>query len=206
MSALMLMSLTFAATQTEAQVLVYRIEILKESGINYEPFQGGFFAAPLLGGSGTFLLTSTDGARTFTEAANSGRLFTAVDGKEKKAVISATTGGENTAQGALVAIGKIDHQINVKSPTVSLSIRVADSLSGTAVSADDESTASAPASDGSIGSAGVSQLRMVLDEPQTNHANKQGLSLAQTVAELALELGRQGYSKETATPTPTPAP
>lgn len=198
----LLLSLAFATSRAEAQVLVYKIEILKENGINYEPFQGGFFAAPLLGGSGTFLLTSTDGPRTFTEAPNSGRLFTAVDGKEKKAVISATTGGDSTAQGALVCIGKIDHQLNVRTPTVSLSIRVADSLTGTAVSADDESTVSEPAADGSIGSAGVSQLRMVLDEPQTNHANRQGLSLTQTVAELALELSRQGYSKETETTDP----
>ncbi|MCE9518201.1 MAG: hypothetical protein K8R87_01325 [Verrucomicrobia bacterium] len=139
---------------------------------------------------------------TFTQSDSSGLLFTAVDGKEKKAVISAST-GSGTAKGAMVAIGKIDHQINVKSPTVSLSIRVADSLTGTAVSADDESTASSPASDGSIGSAGVSQLRMVLDEDQTHNANRKGLSLAQTVTELALELNRQGYTKETATTTTT---
>jgi hypothetical protein len=203
-AALTLLAQAFAASRAGAQVLVYELEILKENGINYHPFEGGFFVAPLLGGTGTFLLTSTDGGRTFTESGNSGRLFTAVDGKEKKAVISATTGGTGTAQGALVAIGKIDHGLTVNSPTTSLNIRVAKSLTGTAVSADDESTASAPATDGSIGSAGVSQLKLVLDEPATKHANNHGLSLSQTVAELKLELQRRGYQPET-TPTPTPA-
>lgn len=188
-----------------AQVLVYKIGITKqETGINYHPFEGGFFTAPLLGGSGTFLLTSSDGAKTFTESADSGRLFTAVDGKEKKAVVSATTGGDSTAQGALVALGKIDYLLKVSSPTVSLSVRVADSLTGTAVSADDESEATAPADDGSIGSAGVSEIRLVLDKQWTNYANDHGLSLSQTVEELKVELGRQGYNNgEAETPTPT---
>lgn len=194
----------FAGSQAGAQVLVYRIEIGKEKGINYHPFEGGFFTAPLLGGSGTFLLTSTDGGRTYTESADSGRLFTAVDGKEKKAVISATTGGDSTAQGALVALGKIDHILKVNSPLVSLSVRVAESLSGTAVSSDDESGATTPAEDGSIGSAGVSQLKLILDEPWTNYANDHGLSISQTVEELKVELGRQGYTNGS-TETPTPA-
>jgi hypothetical protein len=204
MCGLILLAQGLAVSQAGAQVLVYRLEITEETGINYHPFEGGYFTAPLLGGSGTFLLTSTDGDRTFTESADSGRLFTALDGKEKKAVISATTGGEDTAQGALVALGKIDHQLKVNGPIVNLSIKVAKSLSGTAVSSDDESTASAPADDGSIGSAGVSQIRLVLDEPQTNYANDHGLSLSQTVEELKLELGRQGYNNGSeATPAPT---
>lgn len=204
MCGLILLAQGIAVSTAGAQVLVYKIEITEnETGINYHPFEGGFFTAPLLGGSGTFLLTSSDGARTFTESADSGRLFTAVDGKEKKAVISATTGGDSTAQGALVALGKIDYLLKVNSPTVSLSVRVADSLSGTAVSADDESEATAPADDGSIGSAGVSEIRLVLDKPSTNFANDHGLSLSQTVEELKLELGRQGFSNGAPTPTPT---
>lgn len=201
--ALILLAQGLVVSQAGAQVLVYRIEFDKETGINYHPFEGGFFTAPLLGGTGTFLLTSSDGGRTFTESADSGRLFTALDGKEKKAVISATTGGEDTAQGALVALGKIDHQLKVNGPIVNLSIRVADSLTGTAVSSDDESTTSAPAEDGSIGSAGISQIRFLLDGPWTNFANDRGLSLSQTVEELKVELGRQGYNDGTEeTPDP----
>ncbi len=203
MSALMLLAQAFAASQARAQVLVYELKILKESGINYHPFEGGFFVAPLLGGTGSFLLTSTDGVRTFTESGNSGRLFTAVDGKDKKAVISATTGGTGTAQGSLVALGKIEHSLKVNSPTISLTVRIAKSLTGTGVSADDESTASAPAADGSIGSAGMSQLRFDLDEAETNYANNHGLSLTQEVARLKDELGRRGFQPEAPAPTPT---
>ena len=206
--------LFFCATAT-AQVLVYRIEISQANGINFHTFDGGFFAAPVLGGTGSFLLTSTAEGRTFTESASAGTLFTAVGEGKKKAVISATT-GTGTAHGAFVALGDIDHSLTVNSPTTSLTVKIAKSLTGSAVSADDESTATAPATDGSIGSAGFAQIRFVLDEGQTNSANKAGLSLTQTVEQLKVELGREGYSAAaavtpatgtltTGTPTTTPS-
>jgi hypothetical protein len=202
--ALVLLAQSFALSRAEAQVLVYRIEITSESGINYHPFEGGYFAAPLLGGAGSFLFTSSEDGFTYTASDSSGRLFTAVDtSNEKKAVVSATT-GSGTAHGAFVVFGAIDHLLKVNSPTVTLSVRVGQVLTGSAVSADDESTASAPATDGSIGSAGISKMRLVLDEPETNYANDHGLSLSQTMEELKLELERRGYSDGSATPTPTP--
>ena len=201
-AALILLTQVFGASRAEAQVVVYRIEITSDTGINFHPFEGGYFAAPVLGGAGSFLLTSSEDF-TFTASDGSGRLFTAVDGNEKKAVVSATT-GTGTAHGAFVVFGTIDHLLKINSPTVTLSVRVGHLLTGSAVSADDESTATAPADDGTIGSAGISKMRLVLDEPQTNYANDHGLSLAQTMDELKLELERQGFADSAATPTPTP--
>jgi len=126
-----------------AQVLVYRIEFTKNSGINYNIFNGGYFAAPVLGGSGSFLLTSSEDGLSFTQSDSSGNLFTAVNGGEKKAVISATT-GTGTASGAFVALGDVDHTVSVNSPTVNLTVKVADKLTGMAVSADSDASSASP--------------------------------------------------------------
>ncbi|HSJ02678.1 MAG TPA: hypothetical protein VK956_09515 [Verrucomicrobium sp.] len=184
-----------AASSATAQVLVYKIDFRKDKGINYHPFSGGYFVAPLLGGTGSFLLTSTDDERVYVESAEGGRLFTALSGGGKKAVISATTGA-GTSMGAMVALGDINHVVQVNGPTFSLSARVAKSLTGTAVSADDESESEGPASDGSVGSAGVSEIKVNLDEEETNRANRKGLTLAQTLEQLKLELERQGFHNE----------
>lgn len=221
------------APQASGQVLVYKLDIDKTTGINFHTFEGGYFAAPILGGTGSFLLTATEGVtisastssstsgssivtsttsgtttttltgtsgRTYTESDGSGTLFTAVGGGEKKAVISATT-GTGTGQGALVALGDIGHTVHVDNAVTNLSVRVAKSLSGTGVSADSESTATSVADDGSIGSAGISHIKFALDESQTNSANRQGLSLSQTMDQLKLDLERRGFSNSSSSTT-----
>jgi hypothetical protein len=180
----------------QAQVLVYKVDIGGAKGINFHTFEGGYVVAPLLGGAASFLLTSTEDGRTFTESAEGGNFFTAVTGGgDQKAVLSATT-GDGTAAGALVALGDINHVIKINNRTVTLAAKVAKTLTGTLVSADDESTADSTAIDGSLGSAGMADVKMVLDEKETNRANKDGLTLAQTIEQLKIELERQGFSAE----------
>jgi len=195
------LSLFSLTAVSQAQVLVYKLDFSKEKGINYSTFQGGFFVAPLLGGSGTFLLTSNEEGLTYTESSEAGRLFTAVNDTAKKSVVSATT-GTGTAGGALVAMGDIDFTVHVRGPTYTLDARVARNLLGTAISADDESTLEEETPDRSIGSAGVSTLKMALDEDETNRANRGGLTLAQTVEQVKLTLERQGYSDGQSDPDP----
>lgn len=191
----------FLIASASAQVLVYKLDFRNDKGVNYHTYSGGYFVAPLLGGEGTFLLTDSDGGRTYMEAANAGRLFTAINHSETKAVISANT-GTGTAAGAIMVIGDVDKTIKVSSPTVSLSAKVAGKLTGMAVTADDESDADGPAKDGSLGSAGYSQLVMTLDEEETNQNNDKGYSLEKTVEALVKTLERAGYSK-TAEEVPT---
>jgi hypothetical protein len=194
----------------QSQVLVYEIDIRDAKGVNFNTFKGGFVVAPLLGGAATFLLTSSD--RTYIESSEGGKLFTAVTGSgDQKAVISATT-GLGTAAGSMVAIGDImvaigdiNHVIKVNSPTLTLAARVAKTLLGALVSADDESEATSTALDGSIGSAGIAELKLVLDESLTNRANKDGLSVSETVEQVSLELERHGFSPE-GTDEPQPEP
>jgi hypothetical protein len=182
-----------------AQVLVYKADIGGAKGINFHTFDGGYVVAPLLGGAASFLLTSSEDGRTYTESPDGGQLFTAVSGSgDQKAVVSATT-GSGTASGTLVAIGDINHVIKVNSRTLNLAAKVAKSLNGTLVSADDEGESTTTAVDGSIGSAGVADLKLVLDEDLTNGANKDGLTVAEAIEQAKLELERRGYSPEGAT-------
>lgn len=189
LTAVALLLFTAAA---HAQVLVYKLDFNHDKGVNYHPFTGGYFVAPILGGEGSFLLTSTRDERVYLESSGGGRLFTAVSRGERKAVISASTGG-GSASGALVALGEINHTVVVRGPTYSLDARVARSLNGTAVSADDESSMQEPAQDGSLGSAGISELKITLDEEETNRANRREAGVDQTMEQLKLELEREGF-------------
>jgi hypothetical protein len=183
-------------TASQAQVLIYKLDIGGAKGVNFHTFDGGFVVAPLLGGAASFLLTSSEEGRTFTESPEAGTLFIAVSGNgDQKAVVSATT-GSGTASGSIVAIGEVNHVIKVNSRTLTLAAKVAKTLIGTLVSADDESESSTTAVDGSIGSAGVADVKLVLDEDQTNSVNRDGLTLAEAVDQAKLELERRGFSAE----------
>lgn len=176
------------------QVLVYKFDTSDAKGINFHTFEGGYVVAPLLGGEATFLLTTKEDGRRYLEASGGGRLFTAVSGSgDRKAVISAST-GLGTAEGAIVALGDINHTVKISSPTSTITARVAKTLHGTLVSADDESEAETEARDGSIGAAGVADVKITLDEKETNRVNRDDLTLAQAVEHLKLELEREGYS------------
>ena len=186
------------APSLSAQVLVYELDISAAKGINFHPFEGGYFVAPLLGGNGTFLLTTSENGREYIEGSEGGRMFTGISGSgERKAVISAVTGG-GTATGALVAQGDINHQLKVSNPTSTITAKVAKTLHGTLVSADDESSAESAGLDGSIGSAGTADVKASLEVDETNEVNKEGLTLEEAVEHLKLELARQGYSQAVA--------
>lgn len=196
---LLMMSL---ASKASSQVLVYRLEFGEGKGINYHTYEGGYFAVPLLGGTGSFLLTSTVTTHTYVQAADSGKLFTALNGNDKKSVMSATT-GSGTAKGAIVALGDVNHVIRVESPTYTLSAKIAKTLTGTAVTADDESGVTQTETSTGVGSAGVSSFKMIFDENQTSTANGLGLTLAKTLDQLILQLKTDGFTAEATTSTGT---
>ena len=193
---------SFAAPKADAQVLVYRLDFAKGKGINYHIFETGFFVAPLLGGSGSFLLATNEDGKTYTESSSGGKLFTAISGGDKKAVMSAST-TSGTATGAYVAIGDINHTLHINSPTYSLSARVAKTLKGAAMAADDESTVTDTPFDHSIGTAGFSELTMVLDERETKRANENGNTIAQAITRLKTVLESEGFSAVSSTTTTT---
>ena len=193
-SCILLLAVLLCASAARGQVLIYKFDTSDAKGINFHTFEGGYVVAPLLGGDATFLLTTKEDGRRYVESSGGGRLFTAVSGSgDRKAVISATT-GLGTAEGAIVALGDINHMVKISSPASTITARVAKSLHGTLVSADDESEAESEARDGSIGAAGVADVKITLDEKETNRVNGDDLTLAQAVEHLKLELEREGYS------------
>ncbi|RBP35336.1 hypothetical protein DES53_1223 [Roseimicrobium gellanilyticum] len=192
-SCILLLAVLLCASAAQGQVLVYKFDTSDAKGINFHTFEGGYVVAPLLGGDATFLLTTKEDGRQYLESSGGGRLFTAVSGSgDKKAVISAST-GLGAAEGALVALGDINHTVKISSPASTITARVAKALHGTLVSADDESDAETEARDGSIGNGGTADVKITLDEKETNRVNDDGLTLAQTVEHLKLELEREGY-------------
>jgi hypothetical protein len=184
---------TLMTSRADAQVLVYRMESAKAKGINYFTFESGYVVAPLLGGESSFLLSTIEGGRAYVESAAGGRLFTAVNGDDRRSVISATT-GEGSGHGALVAMGEINHHVKVSGPMFNLTAKVAKALNGTAVTSDDESELTGEEVDASsVGVAGISAVKFTLDERETERANKEGNSVQQAVTALKLQLERQGY-------------
>lgn len=188
---LFFLALSFCGVTTAtAQVLVYKIEFQPEKGVNYHSFQGGYFVAPLLGGKGSFILTNTESEPVYLTSQESGRLFTATNAREKKAVIAANTG---SAIGAFLVMGEINHSINASGPSYNLSAQVAKTLQGSLIIADDESTVEVPAEDGSVGVAGFSRVSLTLDEGQTLSANQSHLTVVQSTERLRQKLENEGY-------------
>lgn len=184
--------LLFTASAS-CQVLVYTLHFQKERGVNYHFYESGYFVVPLLGGEGTFILTTTEDGRRYTVAPGAGRLFTAVTKGKSQSVLSATTGG-GTAEGAIVAMGDIDKTVRVNNPLVKLTAQVAASLNGYAISADDESEVEEIAIDGTLGSAGFSQVKLQLDDEETRRMNQRAYTIAQATEQLELQLQRKGYA------------
>ena len=183
-----------------AQLLVYRLELEPQGkALNFHFFEAGYFVAPLLGGTGTFLLSSRGDRRGYIYSVvdDAGQLFAGVerDGDTKAVLASSSTSG--TARTGFFAIGDVNFTLKTTGPQFKLSARVAKQLAGVAFAADDESAASAPASDGSVGMGGMAELKVHLEETWTKRVNSKGYDLDAAVDALAALLESRGYTEVT---------
>ena len=74
---------------SSSALVVYKLtfEVAGET-INYRSYQGGYYIAPIEGGTGSLILTlTTGGVKTFYTYANFGELFVAVKGDDRKVVL-----------------------------------------------------------------------------------------------------------------------
>jgi hypothetical protein len=185
---------------------VYRLSF-KVTGdtINYQPYQNGYYIAPITGGVGSLILTKIiAGNRMYFTYANFGELFVALKGENRKAVISATA-ANSVSTTTFFAIGETDDERPVTSAAATSKVFVANKLEGYAVSADSERDlpfGSTSAAD--IGVAGASLLTARLDETMTEDAIKQNRTLTTQVIEIQTRLKDDGYTdgKTPAAPTP----
>ena len=183
-----------ALPSAQAQVIVYRIEFKHQDSFNVDYYTGGYLAAPLLGGAGSFLLTGIEnGRRVLDTSPGSGAYFLARSESKRYNVVSATvgSGADSSANGSYVAYGEVDTTLNLATPTGSLKIRVCKTLRGESLAADDEN--GEIKFDGTVGTANFSELVLRLDEDLTREFNEDGLTLEQTTEILTRRLRWQGF-------------
>ncbi len=195
---------TTSTTTSTGPLAVYRLSF-KVTGetINYQPYQNGYYIAPITGGVGSLILTKIiGGQRQYFTYANFGELFVALKSETRKAVISATA-ANSVSTTTFFAIGDTDDEREVSTAAATSTVFVATRLDGYAVSADSERDlpfGSTATSD--IGVAGASLLTAKLDETLTEDAIKQSRSLATEVTEIQTRLKDDGYT-DGKTPTTT---
>ena len=192
---------TTTTTTSTGTMAVYRLTFSPAGeSINYRPYQGGYYIAPIMGGTGSLILTlTTGGQKRFYTYANFGELFVAVKGQDRKTVLSAAA-SNSVSTTTFYAIGDADEKMDVESRSAESDVYVAKLLTGYSVSADSERDlpfASASASD--IGVAGASFLRCTLDEGLTKDAIKQSRILSAEVTEIQTQLTEKGYVHGSAT-------
>ena len=183
------------ATTSTGPIAVWRLTF-QQSGdsINYRPYQGGFYIAPIEGGSGTLILTLITGNQKqyFTYSAF-GDVFVAVKGATKKMVLSATA-ASSVSTTTFYGIGTADHEISLDSRNVVGKVLVASKMIGYAVSADSEQDLPFSGSSSSVGVAGASILTAKLDETLTHTGNTKNNAVSDEVTDLQAILAKAGYT------------
>ncbi len=181
--------------EADAQVIVYRLEFKHQDGYNVGFYNGGYLAAPLLGGAGNFLLTAIEnGRRVLDTSPGSGGYFYARDGDKRYGVISATvgSGANDSAGGSYVAHGAVNKTLSFSTPSSFYRIRVASKLHGESIAADDEGGQADFY--GAVGTINFSDLTIHLDEGLTKQYNEKGYSLEEATQRLTRLLRWRGYA------------
>lgn len=186
---------------TSSALVVYKLTF-EPAGetINYRPYQGGYYIAPIEGGTGSLLLTlTTGGVKTFYTYSNFGELFVAVKYDDRKVVLSATA-ANTVSTTTFFAIGDANERRNLETRSSDGDVFTAKLLKGYAVSADSEKDlpySSSSAND--IGVAGVSYLRATLDEGLTQDAINNNRTLSAEVTVVQTLLTDDGYTNGSTT-------
>lgn len=181
---------------TSSALVVYKLTFdVSGETINYRPYQGGYYIAPIEGGTGSLILTlTTGGVKTFYTYANFGELFVAVKGDKRKVVLSATA-ANTVSTTTFFAIGTADERRHLETRSSDGDVFTAEVLKGYAVSADSEQDlpyGSSSAND--IGVAGVSYLTAKLDDGLTEDAINNNRTLSVEVTEIQTMLMDDGYT------------
>lgn len=188
------------APSANAQVVVYRLEFKHQDGFNVDYYTGGYLAAPLLGGTGNFILTAIENGRRVLDASpGSGTYFLARSGDKRYNVVSATigNGADSSANGSYVASGEAKRTINIVTPTGTYKIKLATVLKGESLAADDEN--GEVKFNGTVGTADFSDLTLYFEEGLTQEYNNDGFSLEETATRLTRLLRWRGFANPDAT-------
>jgi hypothetical protein len=193
---------TTTTTTSAGPVAVFRLSFEKTGdSINYRPYQNGYYVAPIEGGAGSLILTLvTAGQRQYFTYPAFGEMFVAVKGKEKRMVLSATA-ANTVSTTVFYAIGDTDKELHVESRNSTSDVKVAEKMTGFAVSADSEKDLPFSGSGTSVGVAGASILTVTLDDTLTNVAIRDSVDTDGEVDVIIAILESAGYVNGTQTAT-----
>lgn len=155
----------------------------ENSSLNFQPYDTGYYVAPVEGGSGSLLVTrTTGGSRQYYYFANFGQLFVARDGGDRKAVITCTA-ASTTSTTAFFAIGDASQVLSTDTGELKGSAYYAEEMSGYSLTADSN-----------LGAAGSSRMEAVLHESFTDEAQLNHWSVSQEIGQIAAWLNSQKYT------------
>lgn len=186
-----------------SQVVVYNIDF-DEAGpnANYRSYDRGFAVMPLSGGDADFVLQFQDGATLYyVQVPEFGTYYVATEGNDRQGVV-ANAATQDTPINFFMAIGNVnttiratvtttDPDTNVSS-TSQETEKVPDELEGYILTADPSGSG---VFDANSGAAGASEMSLSINAAQTNLANQQQLSVAETIAALVESLERAGWQE-----------
>jgi hypothetical protein len=194
-----------AAWPAAAQLVVYEMDFKRTDGFNDRPFLGGYFVAPVTGGTGSFVFTQRgNGGIAVVPVNDGGRLFRSVtDEGVVNWVAQAQVGGTTTesgtetdddadddtdtdtddtvetfsvSTGSFLATGRANGEETFRTPLVRFSTRIARTLEGRTISASSEPINE---SDTRIGFVSRGDWRLKYDEKQTGIVNKEDMDLTE---------------------------
>ena len=176
-----------------AQWLVYELQFQPDAdeSVNFSFYTGGYLIAPIEGGAASIVLTTEDEGSRYAVTENTVRYFSTVNRTGTKAAISATA-FNGTAQAFYNASGFLNTTLAYMADGVNRTARVATTLKGRLLAADDESLAG-PAEDGSHGMVGSAKITGTLRQDLTAILNAESATMGAAIERVTRLLEQYGY-------------
>lgn len=182
-------------------VLVYNLNFKHLAGFGIDFFEDGYVVLPATGGAGEVLFLGRDSGKRIYSKQTGAKSFTGKTRDDTYTVV--TMNGTSGASLCMHAYGKADDKVKANTPTVSISVKTARTMHGIAQAAYDESTATTKPLNGTLGFVEFSEMKLVLDEGETNRVNDNSLSVVDAMKTLVTKVTARGYTELKLTTTST---
>ncbi|MBL9142627.1 MAG: hypothetical protein JNM99_03000 [Verrucomicrobiaceae bacterium] len=174
-------------------VLVYNLNFKHLAGFGIDFFEDGYVVLPATGGTGEVLFLGRDNGKRIYSKQTGAKSFTGKTRDDTYTVV--TMNGTSGASLCMHAYGKADDKVKANTPTVSISVKTARTMHGIAQAAYDESTATTKPLNGTLGFVEFSEMKLVLDEGETNRVNENSLSVVDAMKTLVVKVTARGYTE-----------
>lgn len=203
-------AVVLAVTPVRAQWVVYDFRITPQAEVseNFNPYTGIYVIAPVNGGQASMVFLTEEGGRFFNVAENGARYFTAASPTGRLAVVSAVA-VTGSARAMYQAVGLLNSSLSYSADGEHRGGMASTDMLGTMLASDDETLATTPSPDGSIGMVGTAHLTgtLRLDLARILNQKPIGMSAAvQMITDLLEKYGYQFDKPDYSTPAAAPAP